>query len=98
MRHTSNERSVPAINFSFTGYFLNPDFFNHPDTLHRARILIVTLYASIAVIAISIVFLIVTPVTPLSRIIGIPINSAVIALFLLLLYRLKNRVFRGISG
>jgi len=91
MRHPGNERSVPIINFSFTGYFLNPDFFNYPDTLHRARILIVTLYASIAVIAISIVFLIVTPVTPLSRIIGIPINSAVIALFLLLLYRLKNK-------
>jgi len=91
MRHTSNERSVPAINFSFTGYFLNPDFFNNPDTLHRARILIATLYASIGIIATSIVFLMIAPVTPISRVTGLPIDAAIIVIFIGLLFRLKNK-------
>jgi len=91
MRHPSTDRQVPLINFSVTGYFLHPDFLNNPDTLHRARILIVMLYASIGIIATSIVFLLVTPVTPISRIMGIPINFGVIAIFVWLLFGLKNK-------
>lgn len=91
MRHFEDEQPTVAINLSLTDYFLHPCFFNHPDTLHRARILIITLYASIGIMATSTVFLIATPVTPISRIIGIPVNSAVIAAFIWLLFKLKNK-------
>jgi len=91
MRNAKNEPSITAINLSLTDYFLNPGFFNYPDTLRRARILIIILYFSISVIAVSILLLIATPVTPISRYVGIPINTAVIAAFIWLLFTLKNK-------
>jgi diguanylate cyclase (GGDEF)-like protein len=91
MRNTETKPSIPAIDLSLTDYFLNPDFFNHPDTLRRARILIIILYFSIGIISAAILFLIATPVTPISRYIGIPIDAAVITVFMGLLFKLKNK-------
>lgn len=76
---------------SLTDYFLHPDFFSDSDLLHRARILISTLGAFAGIVTTAILFLLIAPVAPISRLVGIPIDVAVIVAVIHLLFLLKRR-------
>jgi diguanylate cyclase (GGDEF)-like protein len=75
---------------SFRDYFLHPSFFQDPDKLHRARILVATLYAIILLTVVATLFLVVVPVPMTSRLLGIPIETTVTIAAVTLLFRLKN--------
>lgn len=84
------EKPQPVSGKSLTGFFLHPSFFSNPDILLRARILIATLYAFISIVITVILLLLVTPVAPISRLVGIPANIAIVTTIFYLLFSLKR--------
>jgi len=90
MRQFGSNHATPALNLSLTDYFLHSSFLNNADAIHHARILIAMLYGFICISAIPLLLLLVTATAPDSRLIGIPANATLIAIFTWLLFRLKN--------
>jgi diguanylate cyclase (GGDEF)-like protein len=71
-------------------YFLHPSFYDDPDLLRRARILVATICVVIGMAVIGIVFLAAAPVPTITRIIGIPIEFIIFVFMALLLRKLKH--------
>jgi len=76
---------------SLIDYFLHPSFAGSPDITLRARILIATLCAIIGIVVTAILLLLVTPVAPATRLVGILVDMVLIAVSVYLLQTLKRR-------